>query len=86
MVDLLLFLIILILHLICIIFLTVFERNFLRLIQGRLGPNKVGYKGLLQPFSDAIKLLSKEFIYIEKRFYFQYNIQPILILIFSLCL
>lgn len=67
-------------------FLTVFERNFLRLIQCRLGPNKVGYIGLLQPLSDAIKLLSKEFIYIEKRGFIQYNIQPIFILFFSLIL
>lgn len=76
----------LILHLVCIIFLTVFERNFLRLVQLRLGPNKVGFKGLLQPVSDAIKLLSKEFIYIEKRNFIYYNIQPIIILLFTFLL
>nr|AYC65822.1 NADH dehydrogenase subunit 1 [Bovicola caprae] len=40
-------------------FYTLFERKILGLIQVRLGPNKVGMSGILQPFSDAMKLLSK---------------------------
>nr|YP_010393009.1 NADH dehydrogenase subunit 1 [Xylonora corona]UPX88871.1 NADH dehydrogenase subunit 1 [Xylonora corona] len=41
-------------------FLVVAERKGLGLIQLRLGPNKAGLKGLLQPVADGLKLLKKE--------------------------
>jgi NADH-quinone oxidoreductase subunit H len=43
-----------------IAYTTYFERRLLAFIQSRLGPNRVGPAGLLQPIADAIKLLFKE--------------------------
>nr|ALO64507.1 NADH dehydrogenase subunit 1 [Bombus hortorum]DBA43935.1 TPA_asm: ND1 [Bombus hortorum] len=51
--------------LISVAFLTLFERKMLSYMQMRKGPNKLGFKGLLQPFSDALKLLMKEFFFLS---------------------
>lgn len=46
--------------LISVAFFTLLERKILGLSHSRLGPNKVLFLGLFQPFSDAIKLFLKD--------------------------
>ena len=56
-------------------FTTYFERKVIGYMQGRIGPNRVGPKGLGQPFADVLKMLVKEVVVPAKssRFLFVLN-------------
>jgi len=49
-------------------------------VQLRKGPNKLGFIGVLQPFSDAIKLFLKESMILERYNYLLYYFSPVLAL------
>ena len=46
----------------CVAYLTYWERKMIGAMHVRMGPNRVGFKGLLQPFADVFKLLTKEVV------------------------
>ncbi|MFW8565583.1 NADH-quinone oxidoreductase subunit NuoH [Orrella sp. 11846] len=46
----------------CVAYLTYWERKLIGGMHVRMGPNRVGYRGLLQPFADVLKLLTKEVV------------------------
>jgi NADH-quinone oxidoreductase subunit H len=65
----------------CVAFLTYFERKIIGYMQNRIGPNRVGPYGLLQPFADVIKLLIKEVVIPSKSNRFLFVIAPLLTLV-----
>ncbi|HXX11590.1 MAG TPA: NADH-quinone oxidoreductase subunit NuoH [Burkholderiales bacterium] len=61
-------------------YLTLAERKVIGYMQVRLGPNRVGPKGFLQPIADVLKLLVKEIIVPSGANKFLFVLAPILLL------
>nr|YP_002970899.1 NADH dehydrogenase subunit 1 [Microsporum canis]YP_010951057.1 NADH dehydrogenase subunit 1 [Microsporum ferrugineum]ACR19633.1 NADH dehydrogenase subunit 1 [Microsporum canis]WML69453.1 NADH dehydrogenase subunit 1 [Microsporum ferrugineum] len=70
--------------LLIVAFVTISERKTMASMQRRLGPNIVGYYGLLQAFADALKLLLKEYVAPTQANIVLFFLGPIITLIFSL--
>lgn len=67
--------------LICVAYLTFAERKVIGYIQVRIGPNRVGFAGLLQPFADLIKLIFKEIVVPTRSNKYLFVIAPLFALI-----
>jgi NADH-quinone oxidoreductase subunit H len=63
---------------ISVAYLTYFERRVIGFMQSRIGPNRVGYFGLLQPIADALKLMFKEIVLPSKSNNFLFFLAPLL--------
>jgi len=77
-------LIVLVPVLLAVAYVTVAERKTMASMQRRLGPNIVGYYGLLQAFADALKLLLKEYVAPTQANIILFFLGPIITLIFAL--
>ena len=70
--------------LLAVAYVTVAERKTMASMQRRLGPNAVGYYGLLQAFADALKLLLKEYVAPTQANIILFFLGPVITLVFAL--
>nr|YP_009536358.1 NADH dehydrogenase subunit 1 [Ornithodoros parkeri]AYN50636.1 NADH dehydrogenase subunit 1 [Ornithodoros parkeri] len=78
------YILLLLVVLVSVAFFTLMERKVLGYIHLRKGPNKVGYIGIFQPFSDVIKLFGKESNMMKFMNLFMYMFVPVFSLILML--
>jgi len=64
----------------CVALLTLLERKVIGSMQVRIGPNRRGFKGMLQPFSDVLKLIMKELIIPTQASRYLFIVAPVLAL------
>lgn len=83
-VSLILILIVLVPMLLSVAFMTILERKVMGQMQRRIGPNVVGYYGVLQPFADALKLVVKEQVIPAQSNKGLFFLAPMISLVFSL--
>jgi NADH-quinone oxidoreductase subunit H len=67
-------------------YLTLYERRALARMQARVGPNRAGYQGLLQPIADAVKLIFKEELTPSHAYKVVFILAPIMTVVPSLVL
>jgi len=66
------------------LYLVLLERRIAAWFQLRIGPNRVGFQGLLQTMADALKLVSKELTGTTRSDNFLYNLAPYFVIVSSL--
>nr|URH17020.1 NADH dehydrogenase subunit 1 [Calcaritermes temnocephalus] len=88
MFDLIFFIVVFLLLVICVLvgvaFMVLLERSVLGYVHIRKGPNSVGFVGIFQPFSDAIKLFTSEQYFPLVSNYLSYYFSPVFGLFLSL--